>query len=55
MSADTWRTISRGIDKIEEICDKAEENLHVSNDDTYREICTMRLQHGAYYKNHQKC
>ena len=38
ISADTWRTISRGIDEIEETCEKLEENLHVSKDDTYREI-----------------
>ena len=38
MSVDMWRTISRGIDETEETCNKAEENLHVSNDDTYREI-----------------
>ena len=38
ISADTWRTISRGTDEMEEICDKAEKNLHVSYDDTYREI-----------------
>ena len=33
-----WRTISRGIDEIEEICNKTEENLHVSNNDTYWKI-----------------
>ena len=38
ISADTWRTISRRTDEIEKICDKAEKNLHVSNDDIYREI-----------------
>ena len=37
ISDDMWRTISRGIDEIEEICEKAEENLHVSKDDTYQE------------------
>ena len=33
-----WRTISRGTDEIEEICNKTEENLHVSKNDTYRKI-----------------
>ena len=32
------RTVSRGNDEIEEICDKTEENVHVSSDDIYREI-----------------
>ena len=38
ISADMWRTISREINEIEEICEKAEENLHVLKDDTYRDI-----------------
>ena len=38
ISADTWRTISRGINEIDEICEKAEENFHVLKDDTYRDI-----------------
>ena len=33
-----WRTISRGTDEIEEICNKTEENLHASKNDTYRKI-----------------
>ena len=33
-----WRTISRGTDEIEEMCNKTEENLHVSKNDTYRKI-----------------
>ena len=49
------RTVSRGNDEIEEICDKTEENVHVSSDDIYREIFTMRLQNGAHYKGYQKC
>ena len=37
ISADTWRKYSRKIDEIEEICEKPEENQHVSKDDTYQE------------------
>ena len=33
-----WRTISRGTDEIEEMCNKTEENLHASKNDTYRKI-----------------
>ena len=38
ISTDNWRIILRGMDKIEEICDTAEENLHASNNDKYQEI-----------------
>ena len=38
ISTDNWRIILRGMDKIEEICDKAEENLHASNNDKSQEI-----------------
>ena len=50
ISDDMWRTISRGIDEIEEICEKAEEiymfqkMIHIK-----KQICMMRLQHGGHY------
>ena len=51
-----WRTVCRGTDEIEEICDKAEENLHVSNDDTYWEIDLYdETTAWVHYKDHQKC
>ena len=37
ISADTWRTISRGIDEIELIFKKAEEYLNVDTKDVYRD------------------
>ena len=36
-SADTWRTVSRGIDEIELICKKAEECLNVDPKNVFRE------------------
>ena len=56
ISADTWRTISRGIDEIEEICEKAEENLHVLKDDTYRDIDLHdEIAAWRHYEDPQKC